>query len=84
MAFMARKENIVNRHSDGLPSLTSTAKAVHSLLSVSSLTRSCGDHMRNRLPMPGDHHSLATLDLPEEFRQACLGFCGLHRVHGRF
>ena len=81
---MARKENIVNRRRKGLPFLAPTAKAGHTLLAVSSLTRSCGDHMRNRFPMPGDHHGLATLNLPKEFCQACLGFCGFHRVHRRF
>ena len=67
MAFVACKENFVNRHRNGLPFLTPTAKAVHALLTVSSLTRSCRDHMRDRFPMPGDYDSLATLDLAEEF-----------------
>lgn len=66
MALMARKENVVNRRRKGLPFLAPTAKAGHTLLAVGSLTRSRGDHIRNRFPMPGAHHALATLNLPEE------------------
>lgn len=45
---MAGDENIVNRHRNGLPLLTSAAKAAHTLLALNSLTRSCGNYLRNR------------------------------------
>lgn len=47
MAFMARKENIVNRHPNGLTSLTSTANADYSPFAVSSHTRSRGAHVQS-------------------------------------
>ena len=81
MAFMACEENIVHRHPKGRPFLTSTAKVGHAFLAFSSLTRACGDHMRNRFPMSGDHYGLASLDVPEEFCKARLEFCGSHRLH---
>ena len=84
MAFIACKENIVNRHRNGLPSLKPTAKAGHTLLAVNSLTLLCGDYVRNHFTMSSDHYRLASLDLPEKFCEACLGFCGLHRLHCEF
>ena len=81
MAVMACKENIVDGHVDGLPFVTAAAKAGHDLLVVGALTRLRWDHMRDRFAMAGNRHGLATLDRPEEFCQACLGFGSLYGAH---
>ena len=81
MAVMACKENIVDGHGNGLPFVTASSKAGHDLLVVGAFTRSRRDHMRYRFAMPGNCHGLATLDRPEEFCQACLGFGSLYGAH---
>ena len=83
MAVMACKENIVDGHVNGLPFVTAAAKAVHDLIVVGALTRSCWDHMRYRFAVAGNGHGLAILDCPEEFCQTCLGFGSLYGAHRR-
>ena len=84
MAVMACKENIVDGHGNGLPFVTTAAKAVDDLLVAGALSSSHRDHMRYRLAIAGNHHGFATLDRTEEFRQTRLGFGSLYGAHHKF
>ena len=81
---MARKENLVDGHGNGPPCVTAAAKAVHDLLVAGTLRFPRRDQTRDRFAMPCNHYGLATLDGPEEFRQARLGFGSLYGAHDPF
>ena len=81
VTFMTRGEYLLCGESHALPPGSALPEALHRPFAVGAALRRSGNEMRNLLAVPGDGNGLTTLDRPEEFGQACLGFGSLNLTH---
>ena len=81
MSVVTSEQDILDRHGNRLPPVTSAAKASNSLLMVGVLFGSCRDYVCNRPAVPGDRHRFAPFDRPQKLGQVRLGVGCLYCSH---